>query len=273
MMRSINHLLLAGGVLAGLFLLPSASAQEHERSGSDDKPWSQADAYYGAEKMDASRARALHHNGGQQFAMIMLDRAEVQFADDEELGVWDGSLRYGGDIDKLYVKSEGEYSFEHQEFEDAEIQLLWSHAVSAYFDAQAGVRYDIEPDGLAHAAIGFQGLAPYWFEVDGAAYVSEKGDLTADFEVEYDFLLTQRLILQPRAEFLFSAQDISERHLGSGLTHAEAGLRLRYEIAREFAPYVGVEHRVALGGTGDLLDAAGGDAEQTVWVIGLRTWY
>ncbi len=272
-MGTLTHLILTGGVLASIFAAGPSLAQEHDHGTISDKLWSQADAYYDPAEMDAARASVLHHSGRQKTAMVMLDRAEVQFAESEEIGLWDGSVWYGGDINKLYLKSEGEYSFEADEFEEADVELLWSRAVSPYFDIQTGIKYDIEPDGLAHAALGFQGLAPYWFELDGTAYLSEAGDLTADFEAEYDFLLTQRLILQPRAELKFSAQDVPERGLGSGLTNAQAGLRLRYEFVREIAPYVGVEYHGAFGETRDRLEAAGGDANQTVWVIGLRSWF
>ena len=277
MMTKFSQLLLTGGALAALGIAAPALAQDpshtHHHQGTTDAPWSQADAYFGPEEMAASRAHVLHHHGNDSYGMIMMDRAEIQFSDDGELGVWDGAASYGGDINRLMLTTEGEYSFDHEEFEDAEIQLLWSRAISTYFDAQAGLRYDIEPDGLAHAVLGFQGLAPYWFEVSGAAYLSEEGDLTADFEAEYELFLTQRLILQPRAELSLAAQDIPERSLGSGFTNIEAGLRLRYEIRREFAPYIGVEYHSALGSTSDLLDLAGEDMDQTVWVIGLRSWF
>lgn len=252
-----------------------AMAQDHNHTApeTDEKPWSQADAYFDPAEMAAAREHVLAHNGDQSFGMVMFDRAEIQLSTDEEVGVWDADAWYGGDTNKLYLKTEGEYSFEDDEFEDAEVQLLWSRAVSRYFDLQAGMRYDFEPEGVAHAALGFQGLAPYWFEVEGTAFLSEEGDLTAEFEAEHELLLTQRLILQPRAALGFSAQDMPERDTGSGLTSFEAGLRLRYEFVREFAPYVGVEYHTAPGKAGDIIEAAGGDREQTVWVVGLRAWY
>ncbi|WP_374516184.1 copper resistance protein B, partial [Brevundimonas sp.] len=117
------------------------------------------------------------------------------------------------------------------------------------------------------------GLAPHWWEVDAAAFLSTEGDLTARVEAEYDQRLTQRLILQPRFEVDLSASDIPELGLGSGLTSVEAGLRLRYEFRREFAPYVGVEWSRALGDTADLVEAAGGDPEETRFVLGLRAWF
>lgn len=262
--------------LVAVLALPAmAVAQEHDHAAPDssDKPWSQADEYFDPAEMDAARHHVLSHHGASKFAMVMFDRAEVQVSDDEEVGVWDADAWYGGDINKLYLKTEGEYSFEHDAFEEAEVQLLWSRAVSTFFDVQAGMRYDFEPDGLAHAALGFQGLAPYWFEVEGTAFLSEEGDVTAEFEAEYELLLSQRLILQPRAALSLSAQDIPDRETGSGVTNIEAGLRLRYEFVREFAPYVGVEYHTAPGKTGDLIEAAGGERDQTVWVVGVRAWY
>ncbi|KCZ45496.1 copper resistance protein B [Hyphomonas pacifica] len=255
--------------------MSSAYAQDHSghEDNSENAPWSQADAYFDPAEMAASRSHVLHHNGDQAFGMVMLNRAEVQMSDDEEIGVWDGSAWYGGDTDRLYLKTEGEYSFDEGDLEEAEVQLLWSRAVSPYFDLQAGVRYDFEPEGRAHAVLGFQGLAPYWFEVDGALYLSDEGDLTADLEAEYELLLTQRLILQPRLELAMSAQDIPELETGAGFTSVQAGLRLRYEIKREFAPYVGWEYHSALGDTADYVEAAGGEKDQAYWVLGIRTWF
>lgn len=271
--KSANFL--TGGVIASLFLAQPALAQSHGHGQNDasDKPWSQADEYWDAEEMQASREHVQHHHGSKNFWMVMADRLEVQSSDEEDKGVWDGSAWYGGDINRLYLKTEGEYSLDHDEFEEAEIQLLYSRAISTYFDVQAGVRYDFEPGGLAHAVLGFQGLAPYWFEVDGAAYLSDDGDLTADFEAEYDLRLSQRLILQQRAELGVSLQDIPALETGSGFTNIEAGLRLRYEITREFAPYIGVEHHSALGETADYAKAKGDEADETVFVIGIRSWY
>ena len=259
-------------------LLSSASgavAEEHAHSGppAADKPWSQADAYYDPAEMDAARQHMQVHDGNTAIGMIMLDRTEVQFSDNEETGVWDANAWYGGDINKVWLKTEGEYSFEENDFEDAEVQLLWSRAVSRFFDLQTGIRYDLEPEGLAQAVLGVQGLAPYWFEVDAAAFLSEEGDLTADIEAEYDLRLTQRLILQPRLAATLSAQDVPERALGSGLTDLQLGLRLRYEIRREFAPYLGVEYHSAFGGTADYIDAAGGDPDEVRFLAGLRSWF
>ncbi|MEZ5947193.1 MAG: copper resistance protein B [Hyphomonas sp.] len=261
--------------LACVALCLRAMAQDHSGHGAatGDKPWSQADGYFDPAEMDAVRQHMQMHHGSSRFVMFMLNQGEVQFTDDEETGVWDAGLWYGGDLNKVWLKTEGEYNFDAGEVEEADVQLLWSHAISRYFDLQTGVRYDFEPDGLAHAVLGFQGLAPYWFEIDGAAFLSEEGDLTAEIEAEYELRLTQRLFLQPRLAAAFSAEEIPERELGSGLTSLQAGLRLRYEIKREFAPYIGVEQHSAFGATSDWIEAGGGDADQTWFVLGLRSWY
>ena len=272
-MSTISKTILMGTILSALVSAAPSFAQDHGYNSDGEKLWSQADQYYDADEMDAARASVLHHNGDDHFYMFSLDRAEVQFKDGEEVGVWDGSYWFGGDVNKLFISTEGEYAFESDEFEEAEVQVLWSRAVSPFFDIQSGIRYDFEPDGLAHAVLGFQGLAPYWFELNGATYLSEEGDLTGDLEGEYELFLTQRLILQPRAELQFSAQDIPDRDIGSGFTNLQAGLRLRYEFEREFAPYVGVEYHSALGDTANMIEAAGGSKDDTVWVIGVRAWF
>jgi copper resistance protein B len=246
-----------------------ALAQEAETS----PPWSQADEYYDPVEMAAAREAVQAGSGHQTDWYVQIDRFETQFGGDENTQVWDTQGWYGGDINKLWFKAEGEYSFGTDEIEDAELQALWSRAISPYFDFQAGVRYDFEPGGRTHTVVGVQGLAPYWFELDAAAFVSTKGDVTARIEAEYEFLLSQRLILQPRAEINLSAQDIPELQIGSGITNIEAGLRLRYEFVREFAPYIGVAWQSSLGETADIIKAAGGETARTVFVLGIRAWY
>lgn len=251
------------------FSAPFATAQ-HEH---DAKPWSQADAYWDDDDMDDARSAVLHHHGDSAFLMFNLDRLEWQSDDEEDMAVWDGEIWYGGDINKLTIKSEGEYSFEEDELEEAEIQLLWSRAISPYWDLQTGLRYDLEPKGRTHAVLGFQGMAPYRFEVDGAFFLSSDGELSASAEVEYELMLTQRLELSPRLELGWSAKDIPELETGQGFTDAALGLRLSYDVIREFSPYVGVEWQSALGDTKDMMEAAGGETDRTVFLIGLRAWY
>jgi len=152
--------------------------------------------------------------------------------------------------------------------------VLWSHAITPWWDFQVGARYDFAPDPeRSHLVVGIQGLAPYEFEIDAAAFLSDEGDLTARFEGEFDLLITQQLILQPRIEFNLAAQDVAEIGLGSGLTSVEAGIRLRYEIVREFAPYVGVEYQQLIGETADYARAAGEDVGGWNFVVGVRSWF
>ena len=255
----------------GLFALTVQPAFGQETG--TTPPWSQADQYYGADEMAAARKTVQAGSGHQSDWYVQADRFETQISNGEDTGVWDTQAWYGGDINKLWLKAEGEYSFASDTVEDAELQALWSRAISPYFDLQAGVRYDFKPGGRTHAVLGVQGLAPYWFEIDAAAFLSTDGDVTARLEAEYEFLLTQRLILQPRTEINVSAQDIAERQIGAGITDIEAGLRLRYEFVREFAPYIGVAWQSSLGETSDIIKAAGGETDRTVFVIGIRTWY
>jgi copper resistance protein B len=154
------------------------------------------------------------------------------------------------------------------------VQALWSRAIDPWFDLQTGLRYDFRPDpSRAYLVLGVQGLAPYWFEVDAAAFVSTKGDVSARFEAEYDIRFTQKLILQPRVEVDFALQDVPELGIGSGLSSGEIGARLRYEVRPEFAPYVGVEYERAFDGTARFRRAAGEDRGGVSFLIGLRTWF
>ena len=178
----------------------------------------------------------------------------------------------GGHADKLWFKSEGEGSFGEKP-ESAEIQALWSHAIDPWWDLQVGVKQDLVGPERTHAVIGLQGLAPYLFEIDAAAFLSNEGDLTARIEAELDQRITQRLILQPRAEIALSAQDVPELGIGSGLDRIELGVRLRYEFTREFAPYVGIEQEWLAGGSADYARAAGEDPSVTNYVAGVRFWF
>ena len=257
----------------GASVLPILAYAQDMKPSDDEKLWSMADRYWGEEAMADAREDVLSGNGDFKTYMVMFDRLEWQDTGGDGTLLWDFQGWYGGDIDKLFIKSEGEVSLEEDEIEDAEIQALWSRAVSPFWDVQAGVRYDLEPKGRTHAVVGIQGLAPYWFEVDTAAFLSTDGDLSARIEAEYELRFSQRLVLQPRIEANLSAQDIPELGIGSGLTGIEPGVRLQYEIRRTFAPYVGVEWQKQFGDTAAFTRAAGEDPDKIVGVIGLRTWF
>ena len=231
-----------------------------------------ADAIWGADAMRTSRAELAHHTGGQSYGWVMADRLEYQARGGRDGVLWDAQGYYGGDIDKVWFKTEGEGSF-GERLDDAEFQGLWSHAIGPWFDLQTGVRYDLRPVSRPYAVVGVQGLLPYLFEVDAAAFLSSRGDLTARIEGEYDQRITQRLILQPRAELNLAAQDVPEQRIGAGLSSVEAGLRLRYEIRREFAPYIGVSQQWSLGRSADFVRRIGEDASTTSVVAGVRLWF
>jgi copper resistance protein B len=261
MMRASPYLL-----LPMLVLSHGASPQAGE--------WNQADAHYDPERMAQARHAVQAESGGHPLLYFQADRLEYQSGEGDPLLLWDLQGWYGGDLEKLRVKSEGEYSFDEDRFEEAELQILYSRAISDYFDVQAGLRHDFEPGpSRTHAVIGVQGLAPYEFEVDGALFISEKGDVTARLELEYELFLTQRLVLQPRAELNLAFSDIPELDLGSGLTDVQAGARLRYEISRRFAPYVGVSWSRKLGETADRARATGDGAGSVSLVAGIRMWF
>jgi len=232
-----------------------------------------ADRQFPPAAMTQSRMAMMHEQGGQAFYQVMFNLAEVQVRQGRDGYRWDGEAWFGGDINRLTIKSEGEGVF-RQGIESAEVQALYSRAVGPFFNLQAGIRHDFRPSpSRTYATIGFEGLAPYWFEVEGAAFLSEKGDVLGRLEGYYDQRLTQRLVLQPRVELNLSAQNIPENRIGSGLVDAELGLRLRYEITRQFAPYVGVSYEAKTGRTADYARADGQDPTTTSLVAGVRIWF
>nr|WP_301332675.1 copper resistance protein B [Parerythrobacter lacustris] len=254
--------------------LPGAAPENAVPDRAFEGPQHAADAIWGADAM--ARARQANHDshGKMKTGVVMIERLEARVPlEGGDTGfLWDAQGWYGGDIDKLFFKSEGEGEFGGL-VEEAEAQLLWSHAIAPFWDLQAGARIDLEPETRSHLALGVQGLAPYMFHVDAAAFLSDRGDLTARLEAEYGQKITQRLILQPRVEVELAAQDIPELGIGAGLTKIEPGLRLRYEFVREFAPYLGVEYEAKLGETADLARAVGDDPDGFKFVLGLRAWF
>jgi copper resistance protein B len=232
-----------------------------------------ADLLFDPAEMAAAREQLRVENGDIRTTAFVIDRLEASFADGEEGYTWDAQGWTGGDIHRFWWKSEGEGTF-GDGVDDAEVQALYSRAVRPFWDVQAGLRQTYRPEGdRTDLVVGVQGLAPYWFEVDTAAFLSNKGELTARAEVEYDQRITNRWILQPRAEINLSAENIPELSIGSGLTSLQIGARLRYEIRKEFAPYVGVEWTRSFGDTADFLEAEGRSSEDTRLVVGLRAWF
>ncbi len=177
---------------------------------------------------------------------------------------------YGTTYDRFVVKAEGDIA--DSRLEESQTDLLWGHAINAYFDTQLGVRLDQFDEGSNRQwlAFGVQGLAPYWFELDVTAYLGDSGRTALAVEAEYELLLTQKLILQPRAALTLYGENDPDNDLGSGLSDLAIGLRLRYEITRQFAPYIGVEWSGAYGKTADYQRTVGQDTSDTQLVAGLR---
>mgnify|MGYP001595459333 FL=1 len=227
-------------------------------------------AYSGGYTLDP--ARPLRLADEDSFFSLMFDRLESVRTRDNTFTVYEFQAQLGRDYDRAVLKAEGEV--DGGEIHDARTELLWGHAVSAYWNTQLGVRYDsgLKPE-RKWLAFGVQGLAPYWFEIDATAYVGEQGRTALRFDVEYELLLTQKLILQPRLEANFYGKSDVARERGSGLSDATLGLRLRYEIRREFAPYIGIERSNKYGGSADFARAEGQRTSESRVVAGLRFWF
>jgi len=231
-----------------------------------------ADAIWGAEAMAASREDLRKTHGSFPVFWFQGDRMEAQVRQGEDLYLWDIQGYYGTPTERLWFKSEGEGEWGANP-EDAEVQALYAKAFMPFWDLQAGIRHDIAGPDTTHAVIGVQGLAPYMFEVDAALFLSHRGDLTARIEAEIDQRITQRLILQPRVEVNLAAQDIPELGIGAGIDQVEVGARLRYEIRREFAPYVGIEQSWRTGNGADFARLRGENPSATSLVAGIRFWF
>lgn len=227
---------------------------------------------------DADRAAAqppagmqMAHGEARQF-YVLFNRLEAFDADPGSGQAWEGQAWVGGDLNKVWLRSEGERVGGHTE--SADLEVLYGRAIAPWWDLVAGVRHDFKPGASQDfVAFGVQGMAPYKFEIAATAYLGQSGQIAARVEVEYETLLTNRLILQPLVELDFHGKDDLRRGIGSGLGTAEAGLRLRYEITRQFAPYIGIVHERAYGNTATLRRAAGDATSDTHVVAGLRLWF
>jgi copper resistance protein B len=212
----------------------------------------------------------------QTNVFFMTDRLEFYNIDGNPI-VLDAQGYIGKDLQKFWFEAEGEALTAETEGE-VELEALYGRAISAFFDLRAGIRYDIaynaeDTQGRGFAVIGLQGLAPYLFEVDGNVFISEAGDISAEVEGEYDFPITQRLWGQPRIATGIAVQEVPKWGVGNGFNDVQLGFRLRYEIEREFAPYVGISWNRKLGETADFTREEGGDASTFGLVGGVRMWF
>lgn len=228
---------------------------------------------------DADRAAAfptLEHahmaHGATTWRRLDLDHLEAWDDGDARGQAWEGKASWGGDIHRAWLRSSGERSGGH--LESAQVELRYSRAVARWWDVVAGIRRDWgEAPSRTRPGVGVQGIAPYMFEVSAIAYAGEGGGVSADLEAEYDLRFTNRLVLQPALEVELNTKDDPQRGIGRGLSTVEAGLRLRYEVTRRFAPYVGVVHERAFGRTADLHAGDGEAARDTRWVAGVKLWF
>lgn len=211
-----------------------------------------------------------HMDDNPLVAVLRGDRLE--YGKDDALD-WDLRAGIGRNFDKLWLRSEG--ARHDGRLDHASTELYWSHATGPWWDRTLGLRHDRNSGGRDRdwAAIGVQGLAPYKFEVEATGYVGTAGRLAARLEAEYEILLTNRLILQPRVEANLYSRDDDENLIGSGLSDASAGLRLRYEFSGRFAPYVGYTWTRRFGATADRFEAVGNDVTENAWVAGIRFWF
>ena len=214
----------------------------------------------------------------QPFGYLLFDQFEYRMKDDADTVRWDAVGWYGGDYHRLWLKSEGDWRTSGERGGEAEIQALYGRLIAPFWDFQIGLRYDqFSGTGFdrsrAFVVIGLQGLAPYRFEVEPSIFISEDGDVSTRLTATYEVLLTQRLILQPRLDFDAALRSAEQFGVGKGINSAGLGVRLRYEITREFAPYLGIHWLRRFGETADLARSEGGRDEDSAVVLGARLYF
>lgn len=203
---------------------------------------------------------------------IMVDQLETRIVDGDDPLVLEASAWIGGDLNKLVIKADVEQvkGVTHE----LELQALYSRAVDPYWDFQIGIRQDQKPAPNKNwLAIGFQGVAPYWFEIDSTLFIGEKDQVGLRFSAEYEWMITQRWVLSPEVEFNLHSKDDETRGTGSGLSNSQIGLRLRYEVKREFAPYIGINWNNKYGNTATFARNEGEEVSGTQFVAGIRAWF
>ncbi|KWS15879.1 copper resistance protein B [Pseudomonas syringae pv. syringae] len=297
MSRTLNSprlpmLLLAAGLTATPWASTLAAGMEgmdhdshamHMDAGdSEDTPSTQAEPNQSRTPIppitDADRAAVYTSHAGHQVhdsainSYFLADKLEWQDANDGSALAWDLSGWIGGDIDRLLLRSEGERT--NGKTEEAEIQALWGHSISPWWDVVAGARQDFKPGApQTWAAFGLQGQAISDLDIEATAFIGEAGQTAARLEADYDLQLTNNLVLQPTAELNFYGKNDPQRGNGSGLSTSEFGLRLRYEITPQFAPYVGVSWDRSYGKTADYAREDDEDTQDARLVVGVRMWF
>lgn len=220
----------------------------------------------------ASPEHQLHLHGSAPSGMLLIDQLEAFHGRDANGQSWEAQAWYGSDSDKLWLRSEGERG--RGKLEDGNLEVLWNHNISTFWGSQLGVRHDLgEGPARSWMAFGVQGLAPYWFELEATGYVGASGRTAVRLRAEYEMLFTQRLILQPEAEINLYGKSDRQRRLGSGVSDIQFGLRLRYEIRRQFAPYLGVNWVRRVGTSADYARQDQQPVLDRQIVAGFRIWF
>lgn len=275
-----------------LCLALSSGALHAQETGTDQSPGSApapapvhdrlADRYYDPAAMARAEAAMMGEHGNRTYSQLRADIAELRVTGPEQGYHWEGEA-WTGNVDRFVVATRGEGEFDRNgekgRFQQGEVQALYARALGPWWNLRGGLRQDFGPRGAGmgpqrtHAMLALDGLAPYRFDVQGALFLSQRGELTARFEAAFDQRITRRLVLQPRGEINLSAQNQPDRALGSGLTSIELGARLRYEFKRQFAPYVGMLWTSSLGRTADYARAQGKAASSAGLVLGVKLWF
>jgi copper resistance protein B len=220
----------------------------------------------------AEMTRIMGMDDRELSAHLVIDQLEWKRSGGQDGASWDGHAWFGRDEGRIWLGAEGESTA--GDTDDAELELVYDRYIARWWSLQAGARVQYgEGPSRNWLALGVHGLAPYFFDLAATAYLGEGGRAAFKVKSAYHMLFTQRLILQPFLEFNLHSEDDPERHIGSGLSDAQLGFRLRYEIRRQFAPYIGISFNKSFGETDDLVRQAGGDASETQFVAGVRVWF
>jgi copper resistance protein B len=226
---------------------------------------------------DADRQAAFPDLGGHPLSnpirsFVLVERLEFQASEEGGDAGVNAVAWIGRERNRLWLRAEG--SSDGGRTDEAQAHVLWGWQFARWWDLVAGIRQDFQPgDAQTWAAVGVQGLSPYWFEIELTGYAGAAGRTQARIDLDYELLLTNRWILQPRVEVSLAGKSDPERQLDAGLTMTDIGLRLRYELRREFAPYLGVMWRRKWQGTADLAEEAGESTGGPRFVAGLRVWW
>ncbi len=219
-----------------------------------------------------SPVHGLHMHGSAPFGMLLIDQLEAFHAADASGQNWEAEGWYGNDENKLWLRTEGERS--RGKLEDGDLEAFWNHHAATFWSTQLGVRQEVgEGPDRTWAAFGVQGLAPYWFAVEATGYVGTSGRTAMRLRADYDMRFTQRLILQPETEINVYGRNDPQRRIGSGVSDMQVGLRLRYEIRRQFAPYIGVNWVRRTGTTADYARQDDQPVLDRQIVAGVRSWF